>query len=205
MKARNLNKPDAFILFGFLIGIGFVIFKKFFATSEADFSKSRILQGLAWDYAQETEIINRELFTGAIVSHIEKYKNIILKESAKHSNIFPELVAAVISKESAGNPRAQGKAGEVGLMQISFIALEDYNKRFRKSYQLEDLLIPEINIEVGSGFLSMQIERMGNDTYGGVRAYNAGERGAKENTKLSITYANDVFKRAENLIKLGYF
>lgn len=65
------------------------------------------------------------------------------------------LVMAVISKESNFKVSALGDAGEVGLMQIRpDTALKEFNSGAGKSYSAESLFNPEINIEVGTWYLS---------------------------------------------------
>jgi hypothetical protein len=53
--------------------------------------------------------------------------------------ITDELVSAVIQVESGGNPNAVGKAGEIGLMQISPIVLKEWNN-FIKNIDSEKMI-----------------------------------------------------------------
>lgn len=71
----------------------------------------------------------------------------------------------VIQIESNGNPNAYNKkSGAIGLMQITPIVLEEYNKRkcHPKLYHIltEDLYLPEVNSRVGSWYLNTRIPQM---------------------------------------------
>jgi len=94
------------------------------------------------------------------------------------------FIQRVAMRESGNNPKARGKAGEVGLMQIRNVALEDVNVKHNTSYTMRDLLNPTINRWVGARYLEIQEQRLAKklrrqpseiEVY---RAYNRGFRGA---------------------------
>lgn len=79
-----------------------------------------------------------------------------------------KLLKAISMVESSENPNAIGDDGRsIGLMQVSLVVGGSYGMNN------EDLLNPDLNIQVGSGFLKEMIDKYGFD--GGVQAYNLGE------------------------------
>jgi soluble lytic murein transglycosylase-like protein len=79
-----------------------------------------------------------------------------------------KLLKAVSIVESSENPNAVGDEGRsIGLMQISLIVGGSYGMNN------EDLLNPDLNVQVGSGFLKEMIDKYGLE--GGIQAYNLGE------------------------------
>ncbi len=101
------------------------------------------------------------------------------------------VIIAVIAVESGGNPQLKGSAGEIGLMQLTQAALTDVNNYYGFVFSQADLKNPIPNILAGTVFLRMQYHRMGN-WYDAIRAYNAGEAGAKSSPTKSKTYAEKV-------------
>lgn len=86
---------------------------------------------------------------------MENFDEIIYTKSKKYS-INPYLVRAVISQESEFDYKAQGKHGEVGLMQIRpSTAVKDWENNKNKNIKDKGLLYnPRLNIEVGTWYLS---------------------------------------------------
>lgn len=91
----------------------------------------------------------------------------------------PYLVAAVMREESHFNPNAVSPVGAMGLMQIMpstgrFIAGELGKRGFRSN----ELLNPDINIELGSWYLGHLLKRFDNDIVLSIAGYNAGPNAA---------------------------
>lgn len=99
----------------------------------------------------------------------------------------PALILALIDMESGGDPNdVNPRSHATGLMQVTKVVLRDYNKRHGKSYTLEDLKDPELNIKIGAELLrriSMAYQKhnalqpsWGNTAYVGlvVLGWNAG-------------------------------
>ena len=106
------------------------------------------------------------------------YWSTIQKTSRKY-NVDPQLVRAVIFRESRFNPMARGDAGEVGLMQIMpNMAVVDWARAYkRKVPNTFELYRPDLNIEIGVWFLAKALRRF--DGYRGqlelaLCQYNAG-------------------------------
>ena len=92
---------------------------------------------------------------------------------AQEQKIDPALMHAVITVESAYNPRARSRKGATGLMQI----MPDTGKR----YGVTDLLNPLKNLTAGAKYLKDLLAMFGNDMRLAVAAYNAGEGAVMRN------------------------
>jgi len=84
-------------------------------------------------------------------------------------NVPPGLIAAVIQKESSGNPDAFGYSNEYGLMQLLCSTARDMGF----SYDCKKLFDPAVNIYYGTKYLSFQYDRYGSWEKA-ISAYNAG-------------------------------
>lgn len=89
--------------------------------------------------------------------------------AAKRHSLNPQVVAALIHAESAGNPHAVSNKGARGLMQL----MPSTAERFGLSR--DRLLDPKENLEAGVKYLSWLIEQFPNDLSKVLAAYNAGE------------------------------
>ncbi len=96
----------------------------------------------------------------------KKYEKII-KTAARKNKLPDALVHAVITAESAYNPKAKSRAGAVGMMQLMPATAERYGVNNRKD--------PEQNIAAGTRYLRDLLEMFDNDLKLALAAYNAGE------------------------------
>lgn len=105
-----------------------------------------------------------------------------VKSASAEFGIPARRIYAMIMTESRNDQNALGSAGERGLMQIKESALIDFNRRFpnRKTwlgfpvgFDFDDLFDPTINIMVGTGYLKIQNDVLGN-LDDATQAYNAG-------------------------------
>ncbi len=88
------------------------------------------------------------------------YDVLILNAGARHG-VDPALIKAVIWRESRFRPLVRGKAGEIGLMQVMpDKAATDWANYYRYPVPNRGALSsPEMNIEVGSWYLSNALRR----------------------------------------------
>lgn len=113
--------------------------------------------------------LHKSLQKQSRVNSIDAY----IEKSSLEFNVPYDVIYAVIETESSFDPDAVSPTGARGLMQINEITLKDINQRLNTHYSFDDLFDPEINIKLGTFYLSYLIERFEN--YETVyAAYNAG-------------------------------
>ncbi|MCP4316025.1 MAG: lytic transglycosylase domain-containing protein [Hyphomicrobiales bacterium] len=117
-----------------------------------------------------------------------KYSRLI-NTYAKRHGIPSTLAHAVVSVESNFNPKARGRAGEIGLMQIKLATARLMGYRGSK----KGLYDPETNIKYGMKYLGKAHELSGGKTCGTILRYNAGHA-AKRMNKVSSRYCTKVKK-----------
>jgi soluble lytic murein transglycosylase len=111
-------------------------------------------------------------------SHTSRYDYIISQAAARNSVDF-YLIKALIYEESWFRSGSRGSAGELGLMQLTKAAASDFAgiKGFPPLHE-EQIIEPELNVEIGCWYLSRSIERYGSSPHPILFAllrYNAGE------------------------------
>jgi soluble lytic murein transglycosylase len=84
-----------------------------------------------------------------------RYDLLIIQKSKKY-NLSPNLVKAVIWKESKFDANAVGKKGEIGLMQImQKAAVKDWENYYKITLGGKGILFnPSLNIEIGCWYLA---------------------------------------------------
>jgi len=101
----------------------------------------------------------------------------ILAASRKYG-LNPALVKSVVRRESSFNPRATGKAGEIGLMQIQEIAAQEWADAERiDTFDHLHCFNPATNIMAGTHYLAKVMKRYrntDNPTAYALADYNAG-------------------------------
>jgi len=113
------------------------------------------------------------------VHRSQKVGPLIAEAAAKQGLPLP-LVKAVVWRESDFEVRAVGNAGEIGLMQVTPGAAQDWARIHRiRSFRETDLFDPRTNLEVGTWYLSRAIRRWQEDGADrpevfGLAEYNAG-------------------------------
>lgn len=113
-----------------------------------------------------------------------KYRSEIVAAAGRHG-LDPELVRAVIFRESRFNPRARGSSGEIGLMQVlpSGAAAEWARVLKRPRPSERDLFDVNVNLEVGCWYLARALRRWRSYDRGvelALAQYNAGESRAQK-------------------------
>ncbi len=111
----------------------------------------------------------------------------LIKTYANKYGVPVKLAHAVVKVESNFNPRARGKAGEIGLMQIKPTTA----RMLGYSGSSKGLYDPETNIQFGMKYLAMAHELGGGETCGTILRYNAGH-GAKRMNPVSAAYCRKV-------------
>jgi soluble lytic murein transglycosylase-like protein len=90
----------------------------------------------------------------------------LIETSAKRHGVKPELVRAIIRKESGGRPCAVSIKGAQGLMQLMPDTAGDLN--------VADPFDSEQNVDAGTKFLKALLEKFKGDLRLALGAYNAG-------------------------------
>ncbi len=83
----------------------------------------------------------------------------LILASGKRYGVPPELIKAVIWRESRFHPEKTGAHGERGLMQITEAAAQDWAKAEKiETFAPTDLYDPKVNIEAGSWYLGRALQ-----------------------------------------------
>lgn len=124
-------------------------------------------------------------------------------------NVSPELITAIIKAESSFQPRALSRAGAYGLMQIIPGTWRLVNSqagicsgRHAGECGSDCFYNPELNIAVGSCYLSQLLKRYNGQAQLAVAAYNAGP-GAVDQYGGIPPYA-ETTEYVERVISLWY-
>ncbi len=118
----------------------------------------------------------------------------LIQKHAKAHGVPVELAEAVVHVESRFNPRARGRAGEVGLMQIKPATARGIGY----SGTTKDLYDPDTNIRWGMLYLAKAYQMAGGDTCGTILRYNGGHA-AKRMTKGVRAYCSKVNRYVASL------
>lgn len=98
--------------------------------------------------------------------------------AAHRYEVDPALVKAVVWRESRFNPKARGRVGEIGLMQIREAAAEEWAKAEGIAYfSHHHLYDPAKNVHAGTWYLGKLLRRYprtDNPTVYALADYNAG-------------------------------
>jgi hypothetical protein len=101
-------------------------------------------------------------------TRISRWAGLILQEAARRK-LDPDLLAALIWRESRGDPSAIGPGGSVGLMQIM---PKEAGFSWRPSRN--ELLVPSTNVGWGTATLAQIIMQARGDVSSALAAYNGG-------------------------------
>ena len=122
--------------------------------------------------------IRQEAITEYLASKYKKeadtvraYVEFAFEESNKHPDVSPELVLAIIQKESSLNKEAESFYGAQGLMQVV--------PRFHsdKLGEKESLYDARVNIRVGTQILQEYLSSAGGDLRRALKKYSGGAQG----------------------------
>lgn len=84
-----------------------------------------------------------------------------IRAAAERHGLNPELVRAVVFRESRFDPEVRGKAGEIGLMQVlpSGAGAEWARQNGKPEPTARELKDPERNLDIGCWFLAQGMRR----------------------------------------------
>ncbi len=95
----------------------------------------------------------------------------LIRETAERHRVDPRLVEAVVTVESAGNPRAVSARGAQGLMQLM--------PQRAAALGVRDPFDPRQNVDAGVRHLRDLLQRFRGDLTLALAAYNAGEEAVR--------------------------
>ena len=124
---------------------------------------------------------------------------------ARRYGVDVALVLAVIYAESGGNPSATSNKGAIGLMQLMPSTATWLAQDEGMTVSADDLLLPEVNIRLGTKYLAYLAKRFDGDYV--LAAYNAGEGNVKGwlTSGVGIPFPETVAYVARvKLLKKGY-
>ena len=96
-----------------------------------------------------------------------------VKKYANEYGVDEYLIYAIIKAESNFEPNAESHRGAKGLMQLMYSTAEDIAKRINVNLNEDNILEPDININLGTKYISMLIQKYNNINLA-LAAYNAG-------------------------------
>lgn len=103
-----------------------------------------------------------------------KYENLVEKYAKKY-DLDKYLVYAVIKTESKFDQYAVSHAGAYGLMQLQTETASDCARKLDMDIDLpDDLYVPDINIHLGTYYLSWLLDKYDGDIELAIAAYNGG-------------------------------
>ena len=106
-------------------------------------------------------------------AHKSIQTRIYVKKYANEYNVDEYLIYAIIKAESNFEPNAESHRGAKGLMQLMYSTAEDISKRIGIELNGDNILEPDININLGTKYISMLIQKYNNINLA-LAAYNAG-------------------------------
>ena len=125
--------------------------KKFLVASLAMLA---VLTAAACIYIMTSEDPNYLLRETTFAWRYKKYDDLI-RQAATRYGVAPELIKAVIWRESQFQPNKVGAQGERGLMQITENAAIDWARAEKiQTFVSTDLFDPKVNIEAGTWYLN---------------------------------------------------
>lgn len=107
--------------------------------------------------------------------------------AAQRAGVNPALGHAVVKVESMYQPKATGKGGYIGLMQLSYQTAKGMG--FRGSRQA--LYEPSANLQYGMRYLAEAVRKAGGSTCGAVSKYQGGH-GVRGVTRAGAVYCAKV-------------
>ena len=125
------------------------------------------------------------ILLGGVIALVDRWRT--YRENSQDTTILaaalkygvdPALIKAVVWRESGFNPRAQGKAGEIGLMQLTEVAAQEWaDEEHVLLYQHAHLFDPGKNAMAGTWYLRKMLRRYAhtdNPVAYALSDYNAG-------------------------------
>ena len=121
------------------------------------------------------------------VASVRPYIDLAWDEASRREGLDPELLLAIMQKESGFRPTVQSRYGAQGLMQVVRRWHRD------KLQPSESLFDPEVNVRVGADVLEEYLAQAGGDMDRALKKYSGNARG----------YVNSVMKEFRTLARVA--
>jgi soluble lytic murein transglycosylase-like protein len=145
------------------------------------------LQSLAEEASKQAQVTYLSEKWGYAPATVRKYVNLAWEEADKREGLEPELLIAIMQKESSLSPRVQSRYGAQGLMQVVRRWHRD------KLHPSESLFDPAVNIRVGAAVLQEYLELANGSLSVALRKYSGNAR----------NYAHIVLKESRKLARVA--
>ena len=109
----------------------------------------------------------------------DEYKDYIVK-AAKENNIDPDQLAAIIGRESTGNPNALSPKGASGLGQLLPGTAKDTAESMGMKWSPDMINDPETNVKLSANYFAKLLKQFDENFELALAAYNAGPANAKK-------------------------
>ncbi len=96
-------------------------------------------------------------------------------KASERWNVSPFLIWAIMREESGFNPKIESWANAIGLMQLIMPTAKSMGKKIGINVTRQNLRTPEVNIPLGTAYLSHLNEYFGGHLIFSIAGYNAGE------------------------------
>lgn len=97
-----------------------------------------------------------------------------VSRAARRTKLKPNWIYGIARQESAFQHDARSSAGAMGLMQLMPRTAKNVSKRYRMRYSKNRLLKPTYNLEIGSRYMRLLLNRYDGNRVLATAAYNAG-------------------------------
>ena len=130
----------------------------------------------------------------------------IVEKYSKEYNVDKYLIFAIIKAESNFKEDASSKKGAKGLMQLIDSTAEEVAKTINLDLKNEDILNPDININLGTKYISSLLKKYENKELA-LAAYNAGSGNVDNWVKNGIlksdgsNWENIPYKETKNYVR----
>lgn len=139
--------------------------------SGIDLERVQDLESIVDDARKQAQVeyLARKLGKPALA--VQQYVHLAWAEARRRTGLSPELLIAIMHRESTFQPKVQSSYGAQGLMQV---VRRWHREKLRAS---ESLFDPEVNVRVGADILEEYLELVGGDLSKALAKYSGNTRG----------------------------
>ncbi|ALG69131.1 transglycosylase SLT domain-containing protein [Beggiatoa leptomitoformis] len=138
-----------------------------------------------WNWYYETIVTaaKAKAFNALTLRFPTPYYDVVTRYAAEQ-NLNPAWVYAIIRQESAFNQQARSSANALGLMQLLPATAQEQAKRLGVTLNNQaDIYQPELNVQLGTGYLQHLLNKLDNNLILVTASYNAGLSRARKWTE----------------------